>query len=150
LPTLGILTGSGCSSSRASAHAWATANWLYCRYGYRLTTPAVRPELVEGLSNSVLSIDLIGPFPPHPLGRFANRPLAGAGQGGKGLPLGNPGPSFMPTVGKAPRSGPLFTGREPHAIPGVTLPLPVILTAHRLRSPLLSARQTAWTWVIHS
>ena len=49
----------------------------------------------------------------------------------------------MPTVGKAPRSGPLFTGREPHAIPGVTLPLPVILTAHRLRSPLPSARQTA-------
>ncbi|GAB3229876.1 hypothetical protein GCM10027295_22980 [Pseudaeromonas pectinilytica] len=49
----------------------------------------------------------------------------------------------MPTAGKAPRSGPLSTGREPHAIPGVTLPLPVILTAHRLRSPLPSARQTA-------
>jgi len=35
------------------------------------------------------------------------------------------------------------TGREPHAIPGVTLPLPVILTAHRLHSTRPSARQTA-------
>ena len=61
-------------------YAWTDANWLYCRYGYRLTTPAVRHKPVEGLSNSVLSIDLIGPFPPHPLGRFANRPLAGAGK----------------------------------------------------------------------
>jgi len=49
----------------------------------------------------------------------------------------------MPTVGKAPGSGILFTGREPHAIPGVTLPFAVILTAHRLRSPLPAARQTA-------
>ena len=49
----------------------------------------------------------------------------------------------MPTVGKAPSSGILSTGREPHAIPGVTLPLTVILTAHRLRSPLHPARQTA-------
>jgi len=30
---------------------------------------------------------------------------------------------------------------------GVTLPLPVILTAHRLHSPLHSARQTVRTWV---
>ena len=49
----------------------------------------------------------------------------------------------MPTVGKTPRSGILFTGREPHAIHGVTLPFAVILTAHRLRSPLPAARQTA-------
>ena len=49
----------------------------------------------------------------------------------------------MPTVGKAPGSGILSTGREPHAIHGVTLPVAVILTAHRLRSPLHPARQTA-------
>ena len=35
------------------------------------------------------------------------------------------------------------TGREPHAIPGVTLPLSVILTAHRLCASLHSPRQTA-------
>ena len=84
------------------------------------------------------------PVPPCRLGRFANLPLAGADQGGKGLPLGNPGPGFMPTVGKAPGSGALSTGREPHAIPGVTLPFSVILTAHRFRSPRHPARQTAW------
>jgi len=49
----------------------------------------------------------------------------------------------MPTAGKAPSCGLPFTGREPHAIPGVTLPLPVILTAHRLCASLHSARQTA-------
>ncbi len=49
----------------------------------------------------------------------------------------------MPTAGKAPGSGSSFTGREPHAIHGVTLPLAVILTAHRLQPPLLPARQTA-------
>ena len=56
----------------------------------------------------------------------------------------------MPTVGKAPRSGILFTGREPHAIHGVTLPFAVILTAHRLRSPLPAARQTASGFVCKS
>ena len=49
----------------------------------------------------------------------------------------------MPTVGKAPDSGVLSTGREPHAIPGVTLPFAVILTAHRLQLPLHPAQQTA-------
>ncbi|GAB3240142.1 hypothetical protein GCM10027295_37730 [Pseudaeromonas pectinilytica] len=49
----------------------------------------------------------------------------------------------MPTVGKAPCSGGASTGREPHAIPGVTLPLTVILTAHRLQPSLRPARQTA-------
>jgi hypothetical protein len=49
----------------------------------------------------------------------------------------------MPTVGKTPSSGILSTGREPHAIHGVTLPFAVILTAHRLRSSLHPARQTA-------
>ena len=49
----------------------------------------------------------------------------------------------MPTAGKAPGSGSSFTGREPHAIHGVTLPFAVILTAHRLQSPHPSARQTA-------
>ena len=87
--------------------------------------------------------DWLDPVPPRRLGRFANLPLAGAGQGGKGLPLGNPGPWRMPTVGKAPGSGILSTGREPHAIHGVTLPFAVILTAHRLQSPHPAARQTA-------
>jgi len=50
----------------------------------------------------------------------------------------------MPTVGKSPPgSGVLSTSREPHAIPGVTLPFAVILTAHRFRSPRHPARQTA-------
>jgi len=49
----------------------------------------------------------------------------------------------MPTVGKAPSAGLPSTGREPHAIHGVTLPFAVILTAHRLQSPHPSARQTA-------
>jgi hypothetical protein len=60
-------------------------------------------------------------------------------------PLGNPWPWHVPTVGKAPRCGSLFTGREPHAIHGVTLPFAVILTAHRLRSPRRTPRQTAWS-----
>ena len=49
----------------------------------------------------------------------------------------------MPTAGKAPGFGSSFTGREPHAIHGVTLPFAVILTAHRLQPPLHPARQTA-------
>ena len=49
----------------------------------------------------------------------------------------------MPTVGRAPSSGILSTGREPHAIPGVTLPFAVILTAHRLHPSLHPAQQTA-------
>jgi len=48
-----------------------------------------------------------------------------------------------PTAGKAPRYGRISIGREPHAIHGVTLPFAVILTAHRFRSPLHAARQTA-------
>jgi len=36
-----------------------------------------------------------------------------------------------------------FTGREPHAIHGVTLPFAVILTAHRLQPYHRPARQTA-------
>ena len=55
-----------------------------------------------------------------------------------------PGRWCMPTVGKAQGSGILSTGRSPHAIPGVTLPVAVILTAHRFRSPRHPARQTAW------
>ncbi|GAB3216008.1 hypothetical protein GCM10027295_16600 [Pseudaeromonas pectinilytica] len=51
----------------------------------------------------------------------------------------------MPTAGKAPGYGSSFTGREPHAIPGVKLPLAVILTAHRLQPPRPPARQTAWS-----
>jgi len=81
-----------------------------------------------------------GPVPPRRRRRLANLPLAGAGQGGKGPAPLTPGLWFMPTVGKAPSSGILSTGREPHAIHGVTLPCAVILTAHRLRSSLPSAR----------
>ena len=57
----------------------------------------------------------------------------------------------MPTAGKAPGSGSSFTGREPHAIPGVTLPFAVILTAHRLQLPLHPARQTSagFGWMGH-
>jgi len=83
----------------------------------------------------------LDPVPPGKHWRTA------AGQGGKGLPLGNPGPGCMPTVGKTPRSGLPSTGREPHAIPGVTLPFAVILTAHRLQSPHPAARQTAQGFV---
>jgi hypothetical protein len=64
-------------------------------------------------------------------------------KGEKASPLAIPGLWRMPTAGKAPSCGLPSTGREPHAIPGVTLPLPVILTAHRLRTSLHSARQTA-------
>jgi hypothetical protein len=64
-------------------------------------------------------------------------------KGEKASPLAIPGLWFLPTAGKAPSCGILSTGWEPHAIPGVTLPLPVILTAHRLHSPHHSARQTA-------
>jgi len=49
----------------------------------------------------------------------------------------------MPTAGKAPCSGSSSTGREPHAIHGVTLPFAVILTAHRLHPSLHPAQQTA-------
>ena len=56
----------------------------------------------------------------------------------------------MPTVGKTPGSGILSTGREPHAIHGVTLPFAVILTAHRLQSPRRPARQTAQDLVIRN
>ena len=46
-----------------------------------LTTPTVRPELVEGLSNSVLLIDFVDLVPPPRLGRIANLLLAGAARG---------------------------------------------------------------------
>ena len=49
------------------------------------------------------------------------------------LALNNPAAGCMPTAG--PSCGGLSTGRSLHAIPGVKLPLAVILTAHRLRSP---------------
>jgi hypothetical protein len=93
----------------------------------------------------MLLLDLIDPVPPCRRWRLVHLRRTAAGQGGKGHPLGNPWPWRMPTVEKAPRCGCLFTGREPHAIPGVTLPFAVILTAHRLRSSLHSARQTAWS-----
>ena len=60
-------------------------------------------------------------------------------------PIWPPDLGGMPTAGKAPSYGPTFAGRSRHAIPGLALPFAVILTAHRLRSPLRPARQTAWT-----
>jgi hypothetical protein len=85
----------------------------------------------------------LDPVPPSRRRRSVHLRRTAAGQGGKGLPLGNPGPWRMPTAGKAPSCGLPFTGREPHAIHGVTLPLTVILTVHRLHSTRHSARQTA-------
>ena len=76
-------------------------------------------------------------------GAICQPAVGGGGKGAKGPAPLTPGRWFMPTVGKAPSSGILFTGREPHAIHGVTLPFAVILTAHRLRSPRHPARQTA-------
>ena len=74
----------------------------------------------------------------------------GRAKGEKASPLAIPGLEFRPTAGKAPSCGLPFTGREPHAIHGVTLPLTVILTVHRLHATRHSARQTARTWAIHS
>jgi hypothetical protein len=69
-------------------------------------------------------------------------------KGEKASPLAIPGLWRMPTAGTAPGCGLSFTGREPHAIPGVTLPGAVILTAHRLQPPLRPARQTALGWAM--
>jgi hypothetical protein len=77
--------------------------------------------------------------------RFANLPLGGGGLRTEAAVLNNPAAGRMPTDGKAPSCGLPFTGREPHAIHGVTLPLTVILTVHRLRATRHSARQTART-----
>ena len=76
--------------------------------------------------------------------------LAGAGKGALTRPFTIPGLGGMPAAGKAPDCGPCSTGRSPHAIPGLALPFAVILTAHRLRSPLRPARQTALAFVNHS
>jgi hypothetical protein len=75
--------------------------------------------------------------------RFANLPLGGGGLRTEAAVLNNPAAWRMPTAGKAPSCGLPFTGREPHAIPGVKLPLTVILTVHRLHATRYSARQTA-------
>ena len=79
------------------------------------------------------------------LGWFANLPLGGGGLRAEAAVLNNPAARCKPTAGKAPSYGPTFAGRSRHAIPGLALPFAVILTAHRLRSPLRPARQTAWT-----
>jgi len=71
-------------------------------------------------------------------------------KGEKASPLAIPGPWRMPTVGKAPGCGMSFTGREPHAIPGVTLPFAVILTAHRLQPSRRPARQTVADFSEHA
>jgi hypothetical protein len=86
------------------------------------------------------------PFPPWSAMAICQPAVGGGGKGAKGPAPLTPGRWFMPTVGKAPCSGVLSTGREPHAIPGVALPVAVILTAHRLRSPRHPARQTAWSF----
>ena len=76
--------------------------------------------------------------------------LAGAGKGALTRPFTIPGLGGEPAAGKAPSYGPCSTGRSRHAIPGLALPFAVILTAHRLRSPLRPARQTALAFVNHS
>ena len=63
-------------------------------------------------------------------------------------PIWPPDLGGVPTAGKAPDCGPIFAGRSRHAIPGLALPFAVILTAHRLRSPLRPA--DALTFVNHS
>ena len=69
------------------------------------------------------------------LGWFANLPLGGGGLRAEAAALNNPAARRMPTAGKAPSCGGLSTGRSLHAVPGVKLPLAVILTAHRLHAP---------------
>lgn len=81
---------------------------------------------------------------------FANLPLGWGGLRAEAAALNNPAAGCKPTAGKAPSCGLLFTGRSPHAIPGVALPLTVILTAHRLRSTLRPAQQTARTLALNS
>jgi len=88
--------------------------------------------------------DFIGSVPPAlGLGVLFTSGERRRAKGEKASPLAIPGPWRSPTVGKAPGCGMSFTGREPHAIPGVTLPLAVILTAHRLQPSHHPARQTA-------
>jgi hypothetical protein len=82
-------------------------------------------------------------FRPVGLGDLPTCRWRGRAKGEKASPLAIPGLRRMPTVGKAPGCGMSFTGREPHAIPGVTLPFAVILTAHRLQPSRRPARQTA-------
>ena len=86
----------------------------------------------------------VGRSAPDGWGDLPTYRLAGAGKGAMTRPFTIPGLDGVPAVGKAPSSGILSTGREPHAIPGVTLPFAVILTAPRFRSPRHPARQTAW------
>ena len=69
--------------------------------------------------------------------------LAGAGKGALTRPFTIPGLGGGPAAGTASSYGPRSTGRSRHAIPGLALPLAVILTAHRLRATLRPARQTA-------
>ena len=89
------------------------------------------------------TLDAAGPVPPWSAIAIGQPAVGGGGLRTEAAVLNNPAAGFMPTVGKAPSSGVAATGREPHAIPGVTLPLAVILTAHRLPPPLRPARQTA-------
>jgi hypothetical protein len=84
-----------------------------------------------------------GAVPPWSAIAICQPAVGGGGLRTEAAVLNNPAAGFMPTVGTAPRCGLPFTGREPHAIPGVTLPLAVILTANRLQSPRRPARQTA-------
>src|SRR5574344_683408 len=98
------------------------------------------------LADGCRLVDWIGSVPP--LVGWGDLPtcrLAGAGKGALTRPFTIPGLGGVPTAGKAPSCGPCSTGRSRHAIPGLALPFAVILTAHRLRSPLRPARQTART-----
>ena len=87
----------------------------------------------------------LGPVPPWSAIAICQPAVGGGGKGAKGPAPLTPGRWRMPTVGKAPCCGLSSSGREPHAIHGVTLPFAVILTAHRLHSPRRPARQTAWS-----
>ena len=83
------------------------------------------------------------PVPPWSAGAICQPAVGGGGLRADAAALNNPAAGVKAAAGRAPGCGILSTGREPHAIPGVTLPLTVILTAHRLRSTRRPARQTA-------
>ena len=95
------------------------------------------------VSSDLAGSDLTGSAPSA--GAICQPAVGGGGLRTEAAVLNNPAAGCMPTAGEAPSYGPCSTGRSRHAIPGLALPFAVILTAHRLHSPLRPARQTAWT-----
>ena len=142
----------------ASGWWWPTLGWSRCKAAAPLWVGRPRLGLPSGVWNGRAgsALPTLAICPPA------------AGQGGKGLPLGNPGPLRpLPPDPRLPAgfrdhqrwhipvpaltlaaSMRLILSIQPPARGGTglderTLPLPVILTVHRFRSSHLSARQTA-------